>query len=99
MEWSAPVRPPAVANLQPGRVAVVAPRPTRLDVFAAGAGNRLWHWWRDTAIDPGWQALDRGGSLPPEGVAAVSWGTDRIDVFAAAQLPGRNPLQHWWWTS
>jgi hypothetical protein len=97
--WSAPVQLPAVANLPLVRVAVVAPRPTRLDVFAVGANQHLWHWWRDTAASgPGWQVLDRNGSLPAEGVAAVSWGSDRIDVFAAAQLPGRNPLQHWWWT-
>jgi FAD/FMN-containing dehydrogenase len=28
-------------------------------------------------------------------VSAVSWGRNRIDVFAASREPG-NPLQHWW---
>ena len=97
--WTAPLPLPAVANLRPVRVAAVSPRPGRLDVFAAGAGNHLWHWWRDLSVAPVWQAEDLGGSLPEEGVSAVSWGRDRIDVFAAARLPGgRNPLQHWWWT-
>ena len=28
-------------------------------------------------------------------MSAVSWGPDRIDVFAASRAPG-NPLEHWW---
>jgi hypothetical protein len=101
--WSGPVQLPPVANLSPVPVAVVSPRPNRLDVFAAGAGNQLWHWWRDGAISPNWQVQNCGGNLPAEGVSAVSWGTDRIDVFAAStgsgQGPNGNPLQHWSFTA
>jgi hypothetical protein len=99
--WTAPVQLPPVANLRPVRIAVVSPRPKRLDVFAAGALNHLWHWWVENSDAPIWHVEDCGGNLPEEGVSAISWDTDRIDVFAAArgsgQGPDGNPLQHWSW--
>ena len=83
------------ANLPAERIAAVSPAPGRLDVFAAGAGNHLWHWSKLATAAWG-PAEDLGGNLPAEGVSAVSWGPNRIDVFAASRGPG-NPLQHWWW--
>ena len=73
------------------RIAAVSPRPGRFDVFSAGSGNQLWHWWWAGQ----WLFEQLGGTLPSEGVSAVSWGPDRIDVFAASGAPG-NPLLHWW---
>jgi hypothetical protein len=75
------------------RVAAVSPAPGGLDVFAAGAGNHLWHWKK--AGSGSWSVEDLGGNLPAEGVSAVSWGLNRIDVFAASGNPG-NPVQHWY---
>lgn len=53
--------------------------PDRLDVFAKGENDRLWHkLWNGERYD-NW--VDLGGSLT-SAPAAVSWGPDRIDVFA-----------------
>jgi hypothetical protein len=77
-----------------GAPVAVSWAPNRLDVFAVGTDQRLWHWWRQDGGD--WGGPEpRGGSLPAEGVEAVSWGPNRLDVFAAGQ-PG-NQLYHWWW--
>src|SRR5207245_478165 len=51
----------------------------RLDVFARGWDNALYHkWWNGSAWS-GWESL--GGALA-SAPAAVSWGSDRLDVFA-----------------
>ena len=68
-------------------------RTGRLDVFAAGAGNHLWHWSK--VGNGGGSSRTSAGTCPHDGVSAVSWGPNRIDVFAASRDPG-NPLQHWW---
>jgi hypothetical protein len=65
-------------------------------VFAAGADNHLWHW-RKLGSGGWWAAEDLGGNLPAGAVSAVSWGPNRIDVFAASRNPG-NTVQHWWST-
>lgn len=53
--------------------------PNRLDVFARGADNALYHRaWTGRGWS-GWESL--GGSLTSD-PAAVSWGNGRIDVFA-----------------
>ncbi|HSC90642.1 MAG TPA: FG-GAP-like repeat-containing protein [Gaiellaceae bacterium] len=92
-QWSPPTPLPVGANIPAERIAALA-APGRLDVFAPGAGNHLWHWLKVGAL--AWRApVDLGGNLPTEGVSAVSWGPNRIDVFAASRDPG-NPLQHWW---
>jgi hypothetical protein len=48
-------------------------------VFWVGHDDNLWHIWYDAN---GWHAAeDLGGSLNGA-VSAVSWGPDRIDIFA-----------------
>lgn len=62
----------------------------RLDVFATGADNALWHKaWQFGWF--GWEKLP-GPSLT-SGPGAVSWGVNRIDIVA--QGPNEVPL-HWW---
>lgn len=58
---------PAVSSWAPGR----------LDVFARGADNALWHKWYAGSWS-GWENLGGGLHSAP---AAVSWASDRIDVF------------------
>ena len=44
----------------------------------------------------GWHtAEDLGGNMPMGAVSAVSWGANRVDVFAASANPGSS-VQHWW---
>jgi hypothetical protein len=50
----------------------------RLDVFARGADNALYHTWYDGSWHY-WQRIAANMSSAP---TAVSWGTNRIDVFA-----------------
>jgi spore germination protein YaaH len=61
--------------------------PGRLDVFAKGPDNALWHKY----YAGGWSSWSSlGGQLTSE-PAAVSWGKGRIDVFARGT---NNDLQH-----
>jgi spore germination protein YaaH len=61
--------------------------PGRLDVFARGPDNALWHKY----YAGGWSIwTSLGGQLTSE-PAAVSWGSGRIDVFARG---ANNDLQH-----
>jgi hypothetical protein len=64
--------------------------PGRLDVFARGGDNALWHRWYENSWS-GWESL--GGVLSSD-PAAVSWGHGRIDVFAKGT---DNTLQHRWY--
>jgi hypothetical protein len=55
----------------------------RLDVFAKGVDNNLWHTWYIGGGDwHNWESL----GAPPGGLtsapSAVSWGAGRIDIFA-----------------
>jgi hypothetical protein len=70
----------------------------RVDVFARGTDNTLRHntgtgasGWKADWSWTGWENL--GGVLASD-PAAVSWGTDRIDVFARG---ADNALVHIWW--
>lgn len=69
---------PAVTNWGPGR----------LDVFARGSDNALWHKYYWAAGWSDWSSL--GGQLASD-PAAVSWAKGRIDVFAQAS---DNTLRH-----
>ena len=54
--------------------------PDRLDVFARGVDNTLWHkYWASGWSD--WEGL-AGESEITSSPAAVSWGENRIDIFA-----------------
>lgn len=63
----------------------------RLDTFARGTDNALWHKWWDGSRWSDWESL--GGTLT-SAPAAVSWGANRIDVFARGQ---GDRLYHLWW--
>ncbi|WP_347277284.1 matrixin family metalloprotease [Leptolyngbya sp. FACHB-671] len=63
--------------------------PGRLDVFARGTDNALWHIWFDGSWS-GWESL--GGFLTSD-PTAVSWSNGRIDVFARG---GDDALWHIW---
>lgn len=77
-----------VLNSAPG---VSSWAPNRLDVFAAGSDNALYHKWWNGSRWSDWENL--GGTLT-SAPAAVSWGNNRIDVFARGE---RNRLYHKWW--
>jgi hypothetical protein len=72
---------------------------TRVDVFARGSDNALYHnrgsgtsvYFEAQWSWSGWEKL--GGVLNSD-PAAVSWGSDRIDVFARGT---DNALIHIWW--
>jgi hypothetical protein len=63
----------------------------RLDVFARGGDDALWHKFWDGTSWHDWESL--GGSLTSD-PAAVSWGPNRIDAFARG---GDNALWHKFW--
>jgi tyrosinase-like protein/repeat uncharacterized protein DUF346 len=63
----------------------------RLDCFAKGQDNHMWHKWWDGSAWSGWE--DLGGVI--DGTpAAVSWGPNRIDCFARGM---DNHMWHKWW--
>ena len=63
----------------------------RLDVFAKGGDNALYHKWWDGSSWGGWESLGGGIDSAP---GAVSWGPNRIDVFVRGL---DNALYHKWW--
>ncbi len=63
--------------------------PNRLDVFARGMNDGLYHTWYDGQWHP-WEAI---GGLITSSPAAVSWGEGRIDVVARG---ADNGLWHVW---
>ncbi|MEP0885209.1 hypothetical protein NDI49_27030 [Trichocoleus sp. ST-U3] len=63
--------------------------PERLDVFARGTDNTLWHKW----FDGGWSDWESLGGVLTSDPTAVSWSNGRIDVFARGT---DNTLLHKW---
>lgn len=63
--------------------------PGRLDVFARGGDNTLWHRY----FENGWSDWESLGGFLTSDPSAVSWGNGRIDVFARG---GDNALYHKW---
>ena len=66
--------------------------PNRLDCFARGTDNHMWHKWWDGAAWSGWE--DLGGDHRLDAPAAVSWGPNRIDCFVRGT---DNHMWHKWW--
>jgi hypothetical protein len=64
--------------------------PGRLDVFARGMDNALWHRW----YDGGWSGWESLGGVITSDPASVSWDNGRIDVFARGT---DNALWHKWY--
>ena len=90
-------RPPAVAQVVPGRmVGLGAPgrhdrrRPAvaswsagRLDVFVRGTDHQLWHkWWAN-----GWSGWEPLGAVLASAPAAVASSAGRLDVFVRGTGP------------
>jgi repeat uncharacterized protein DUF346 len=63
----------------------------RLDVFARGSDNGLWHAWLDGGGWRGWESL--GGVLDSD-PAVIAWGPNRLDVFVRGT---DKALWHKWW--
>ena len=64
--------------------------PNRLDVFARGLNQALWHiYWNGAR----WSAWENLGGVLLSAPAAVSWGPNRIDVFTR----GRNQALYIYW--
>jgi Common central domain of tyrosinase/Repeat of unknown function (DUF346) len=62
----------------------------RLDCFAKGQNNHMWHkWWNGSAWS-GWEDL---GGVIDDTPAAVSWGPNRIDCFVRGM---DNHMYHKW---
>jgi hypothetical protein len=95
--WSAPQQLPVGTHDLPSEslAATFTTTPRTLHVFAAGATlNTPWHWWGDGISFQGPELLVPAvANLPAEGIAAVSAGPQRLDVFAAGS---GNRLWHWW---
>jgi len=71
--------------------AVASWQPNRLDVFARGQNQALWHrYWNGTR----WSEWEDLGGVLTSGPAAVSWGPNRIDVFGRGQ---NQALWHKYW--
>ncbi len=68
----------------------------RIDAFdylhTIGASPALEHWWHDSGGWNGPEIISVGG---PTGLAVVSWGPGRIDVFGRG---ASNELEHKWYT-
>jgi hypothetical protein len=69
----------------------VAWGPNRLDIFALGTDQALWHRWWDGSRWGGWESLGGVLSSPP---SAVAWGPNRLDIFA---LGTDEASWHRWW--
>jgi hypothetical protein len=65
--------------------------PDRLDIFAVGTDQALYHRWWDGANWGGWESLGGILSSPP---SVVCWGPNRIDIFANGT---DNAVYHRWW--
>ncbi len=65
--------------------------PDRLDIFAIGTDQALWHRWWDGSNWGGWESL--GGVLTST-PSVVCWAPNRIDIFANGT---DNALWHRWW--
>ena len=72
-------------------ISTVSWGPNRIDCFARGTDNAMYHRWWDGAHWGGWENL---GGIIMSKPTAVSWGSNRIDCFAAGT---DNAMYHRWW--
>ena len=63
----------------------------RLDIFARGSDNSMYHRWWNGSSWGGWEPL--GGVILTDPVP-VSWGANRLDVFAEGT---DGAVYHRWW--
>src|SRR5262249_58443494 len=65
--------------------------PNRIDCFARGTDEAMYHrWWNGSAWG-GWESL---GGIILEEANCVSWGPNRIDCFARGT---DQAMYHRWW--
>jgi len=91
--YSAP-RPDPPENLEgvvQGFATAVSWGPGRLDVFARGTDNAMWHRWKDNGPWAPWESL---GGVIFQSPSCVSWGPNRIDCFVVG---GGGAMFHKWW--
>jgi hypothetical protein len=65
--------------------------PNRIDCFARGGDDAMYHRWWDGTGWGGWEWLD---GVIKEQPSCVSWGPNRIDCFARG---GDDAMYHRWW--
>ncbi len=96
--WESLGTPPGVASLNTPTVG--ENEDGRLEVFAFGVNDAVWHIWQDAASPNGWSSWDSLGG-EPGGPAAISRNGDgRLEIFAESRLPaGPQQLWHRWQTS
>ncbi|HEX5057575.1 MAG TPA: hypothetical protein VFX02_13895 [Gammaproteobacteria bacterium] len=97
---------PAVASVD-----AVSWGPGRIDLFMAantstesGRTESVWHKYLDTSIESGWRPYDPAGEylggtntqdFTVGGTQAVSWGSNRFDLFS--RYPDDGPFLHKYW--
>jgi len=64
---------------------------SRIDCFARGTDNAMYHRWWDGSSWGGWESL---GGVIMDAPDCVSWGPNRIDCFARGT---DNAMYHRWW--
>jgi hypothetical protein len=63
----------------------------RIDVFARGGDNALWHrWWNGVR----WYGWERLGGVLLSAPAVASWSPNRLDVFV---IGAQNAMYHLFW--
>ena len=65
--------------------------PSRIDCFARGTDQAMWHRWLDGTQWGGWESL---GGILLEQPDCVSWGANRLDCFARGT---DRAMWHRWW--
>ena len=75
-----------------GPPAAVSWGPNRIDCFARGTNNHMWHKWY--AGSAGWSGWEDLGGVISSGPAAASWAPNRIDTFVRGT---DNHMWHKWW--
>ncbi len=63
----------------------------RIDCFARGADNAMYHRWWDGSAWGGWENL---GGIIMDAPDCVAWGENRIDCFGRGT---DNAMHHRWW--
>jgi hypothetical protein len=62
----------------------------RLDIFAIGGDNQLWHQWWGSWGWGGWERFDGGNATSDPDV--VVWGVDQNDMFVRSNTLGATHL-------
>lgn len=78
-----------------GEPVVVSGDGKRLDIFVQGADGNIYHKWRDgNKWIPSQTGYNKVGDVAGDGISAVTWGPDRLDIFARGK--NNNSIWHRW---